>query len=249
MRKIKKLSTFTLCCLGLIILVACNETDDNGQVGGLSFNEVGHVVEVENQDFQEMEIFIDHPHFELDELSYWSTDVIRGVVLDERVEIRNSTPSKEETRERLINEGLTEEEIEYELSLSSFKPQYNVGTTYRIEVLEVFQGNLSVGEIIEVRRPGGLYHGEYWFIRDQVTVSPGDEFIMFLWENFGDRPYAFISAFQGVYHVPASVIAADEDLLDSDNIELELENVGVLDDIVVTIEDLIQIAEENDLLD
>ena len=251
MRKIKKLGILTLCCLGLFTLVACNrQVADNENV--LPSNETSHLVEVGNQDLQEVEIHLDHRLWGADELDAfvdWSTDVIRGVVLDERVDRVNVYPTQEAVREFLISQGLDEDAIEYRLAMSSFEPHYEVSTIYLIEVLEVFQGDIEVGDVIEVIRSGGEYNGEFWFIREQITLEPGREFVFFLIENFDGFPYALAAHNQGVYRVPIEIIAENEDLIDSDHLDLELDNVGVADPIVITIEDLIEIAEENDLLD
>ena len=244
----------------IVLLVGCEtlpatEQEANSEELIVS-NENTNEEEYENRELQRMEIHLDVLLIrDLETFVEQSTDIIRGVALDSRTELVNFVISEEDRREGMIRQGLSEEEIEYLLFTSEYAitfidediPRYYIMTTYRIEITEVFQGDHSVGDIIEVWRAGGAYADTYWFIRDAVQLELDSEFVLFLSENLGIFPYNFITPSQGAYHVPDEVI--DGDLVDHDEIDLELENIGAVDHIVVTIGDLIEIAAENGLLD
>ena len=267
MRKAKDLSILMMWLLGLFILGACNTSDGN-ELGGYNSsdsneemnvsNENSNEEEYENRELQRMEIHLDyHPMENLEEFADWSTDIIRGVVLDSRTELINFVLSEEDRREDMVRQGLSEEEIEYLLFTSEYAttvfdediPRYYIMTIYRIKIIEAFQGNKSIGDIIEVWRVGGEYEGTLWFMGGAIQLEVDGEFVLFLSENLGSFPYNFITPSQGAYHVPIEVIESTEDLVNHDEIDLELENIGSVDHIIVTIEDLIEIAAENGLLD
>lgn len=237
----KKIANFITL---LIILVLTGCTNEPNVYPIIEADNYVNNFEDEKQNLQLVEISADAMHFnDLEGLTDFASELIRGIVLGESAGLSNVHLTQDEARELLLNEGLTIEEVEYELSLFTFTPQYGVVTTYLVEVLEVFQGKLSVGDIIEVRRTGGIYQGEFWFVRDQVTVTPGEEFVMFLRENIGDRPFVFASTFQGVYQVDDILRVSYNSMTEIADVSTELENTGDRDELIVTIEDLIDIAE------
>ena len=118
-------------------------------------------------------------------------------------------------------------------------------------MLEVFQEDgYPINEIIEVSRLGGIYEGVEWNVEDGIELEVGSEFILFLysWVLIG-RPYVLISHAQGAYYVPNHI---DEDkitALEDDELDVELKRVGEWDLIMITLEDLVDIAEYNDLIE
>jgi len=78
-------------------------------------------------------------------------------------------------------------------------------------------------------------------------MESGSKLVLFLvsWEMAG-LPYSLISHMQGVYYVPDSL--ENEDNLAELDWEIELENASELDPVTITIEDLIEIADDNGLL-
>jgi len=75
------------------------------------------------------------------------------------------------------------------------------------------------------------------------------QYILFLfnvWESYNARS-VLVGHKQGAYYVPSTIIN-EEYLVEYDNVTLELESVCEDDPIILTIEDLIEIAEYNDLL-
>jgi len=136
-------------------------------------------------------------------------------------------------------------------------PATFVMTIYQVEVLEVFRElavfhdtQIAVGDIIEVARFGGAYGGYYYFVDGGFELQYGAEYVLFL-ERHWELPNFFytLSNLQGAYRVP-NVIASDEDLVEYGNISLGLETAADEDfGLTLTIEDLIDIAEENGLLE
>ena len=240
MKNFKKINSVLLISLFIIVLGGCTHTPietphDNYPPADKS---------VQSEDLQMMEISVDAKSFsDLEELTNWAHHLIRGFVIDERVETRNVGVTKEEERELLTRDGYSEEEIEFILSVSSFEPRYQVITIYRVQILEVFQGDLNEGEIIEVGRVGGIYNDNYWFINRQVTLNPGEEFVIFLWEGVSTSPFALASTFQGVYQIDNNLLDHYDYIVDVTNVDFEFENVGINDPLIVTIEDLIDIVE------
>lgn len=195
------------------------------------------------REIREMEIFADSLYFDdVETLTEWSDHLVRLYVLNSRVEYLNIVPNREEMKESLINQGRYDE-IDYILSLSSFDPVYEVVTIYDVEIIEVFHGNLEAGMSVEILRPGGIYNQEYWFIAHQVTLEVGEELVAFLWENPGDFPFALAALFQGVYRINRALVGEYESLLELDDLTFELENLGAIDNLVLTVEDL------NDIFD
>ena len=249
MKKAKLISILTILLLGLVNLSACNgfgaepmvDNDENQTIFNEDNNEIANSI-------REIEIFKDIiPANDTEELADIATDVIRGKVLDERVEWRSTVIPREIVEEELAEEGLTEEEIASYLSGIDFEPHLYLMTIYRIRVLEVFQGDHAVGDTIEVMQHGGIYENERWFISGAIELEVGIDFVLFLyntWKYSTGNPSVLVSPVQGAYYV-----SNNEDLMKHEDIGLELESAGEADHITVTIEDLIEIAEENGLLE
>lgn len=220
---------------GILVLSACS---NNG-------NGVGST----EAQIEEMEILVDSVVLEnVEELTEMATHIIRGEVLDQRVEWVDPSVPREVIVELLIDQGMTQEEIDFELYGVNFEIEPRLMTIYRIQILEIFQGNHQIGDVIEVSQLGGEYENEQWFIADAIELSIGDEFILFLYshEDIG-FPYVLINHNQGAYYVPNG-IELEESLMEIDDREVELENASETDPIMLTIEDLIEIAIDNDLL-
>ena len=179
----------------------------------------------------------------VEELTNRATDIIRGEVLEQRVEWQNLTLPREVVERLLAEEQLTEGEIET-LTLAI---EEELVTVSRIRILEVFQGNYNVGDVIEIMQLGGTDVAEDWIIEDALTLEVSSEFVLFLvsWEMI-DQPYSMINHVQGAYQIPIELEEGDY-LANLDDWYVELKNVNELDPVIMTVEDLIKIALENDL--
>lgn len=191
---------------------------------------------------------------EVEEITDMATHIIRGEILDQRTEWLDLNLSREETEQHLAELGLNEEEIEAEIysvrpdgTTDELEPE--LVTISRVRVLEVFQGDHNIGDVIEIMQTGGEYGYERWTVEDAVKMETGSELVLFLvsWELAG-LPYSLISHMQGVYYVPDEV-GDEENLVELDDVETELEAVSETDPVTITIEDLIEIAVDNELLD
>ena len=182
------------------------------------------------------------------ELSQAATDVIRGEVLDVRVELRNTSLSKEETIEDMKSRLTEEAFIEFYgegLDWMSFESSYEIVTIHRIRIIEIFQGNYQIGDTIEVMQRGGTYDDRTLSNSDLISFEAGDDLVFFItsWSHLG-RPSVLINSFQSVYRFPA----VDENARSLD-LDVELENVygdTHFNDLRITLNDLLQLAENQD---
>ncbi|MCL2558864.1 MAG: hypothetical protein FWE07_00130 [Turicibacter sp.] len=197
-------------------------------------NFVAQVTNADN-DLDEVEtvwIMADYPHYDsITHLASYATDVVRVEVLDERVE--------------WLNTWLAPPPSEID--------PYNLYTIYRIRVLEVFQGDATVGDILEVRQMGGETDSLRVINTDEVSLAVGDDLVLFLRASYIENfPAVLLNPYQGAYHF-ASISASEgiasieaEELANID-VHESLESVNPENDLVLTIEDLIQILEDDDV--
>ncbi|MCL2865537.1 MAG: hypothetical protein FWE25_08370 [Lachnospiraceae bacterium] len=239
MKKAKKIGMLMIFVLVVIILSACNNSED---VSASSENDG-------NGEMEKMEIHIDYFMWNnVERMAELATDIIRGEVLDQRVEWKNLIVPREAVVADMLGQGMTQEEIDFEIYGFDFEPYYNLMTVYTIYVLEVFQGNHVAGDVIEMMRRGGEYGNEYWFVSDAIELSAGIEFVLFLYTTgLTDNPYILLSHVQGAYSLAVG-IGEDKKLTDLDYWDMELKKTSDLDPIMISVKDLVEIAEENELL-
>jgi len=236
MKKMKLCTVIGMILLLSVLTTACGSSNEE------LTDDITTIVEV-SYDIRLME--------DLDDLTSRSDDIIRGEVLDSRVRRLNWTMPIEEVELSMLESGFfdSHEEVLERIALMDFEPIYRVGTTYRIRVLEVFQGDHEVGDIIEVGRPGGRYGDEYWRVSHVRKLDVGTEYVIFLSRTWEGVPNRFACFFDGVYYVPESIEISNEDILEYSDLNYELEVVSEGGRIPLNIEDLIDIAEENGLLE
>jgi len=190
---------------------------------------------------------------DIEEMTDMATHIIRGEVLDQRTEWLDLNLSREEREQYLAELGLDDEEMEAKIydvrsDGTADELELELVTISRVRVLEVFQGDHNIGDVIEIMQIGGEYGYDRWTVEGAVEMETESELVLFLvsWE-FAELPYALISHMQGVYYVPDE-LGDEESLAELDEREIELESVSASDPVTITIEDLIEIAEDNDLL-
>jgi len=115
-------------------------------------------------------------------LASLTTDIVRVEVLDSRVE-------------RLNTWGYNPpEEID----------PYSIYTIYRLRVMEVFQGDTIIEDIIEVRQLGGQLDG----LRVNTEKAPlivGNEAVIFLYaSHIEGLPHVLLNPYQTIYHPTAN---------------------------------------------
>ena len=97
---------------------------------------------------------------DVDELTNFATNIIRGEVFDKQHKWMDNSLSREDAETLLRSDGLTDDEIEYHLSGQGFEPgEWDLVTIYTVLVLEVFKGDHQVGDIIDIATLGGEYEG------------------------------------------------------------------------------------------
>jgi hypothetical protein len=113
------------------------------------------------------------------ELSNAATDVVRVRILSERVERINSLIGARP------GEGF-----------------YNLYTVYEAEVLEVFQGNAAVGDVLEIKQLGGELDGEQVISLDEIPISVGSDLVVFMEKSVIEgNPAFFVNPEQSVYQI------------------------------------------------
>lgn len=163
---------------------------------------------------------ITHPS--VDELASGSTDVVRVEVLDERIEWINIALPPED--------GLVG--IDEELAAT-----YYLHVVYSVRVLEVFQGNAEVGDIVEVMQMGGRLDNVEVINDDMIPFALGDDLVLFLitFDFVEGLPSILSNPVQSVYRYAPSIGRAM-----AANANAELENVHPDNHLTLTLEDLAQ---------
>ena len=114
-----------------------------------------------------------------------TTDIVRAKILNSRVEPINT----------LLRTPRPDDDMEI---------FYIIHTIYQLKVLEVFKGDLAVGDVLEVAQMGGLYGNRKLVFSNQLSMNRGDEFIFFLHSydayGFGHLPMTIAGSYQGVFH-------------------------------------------------
>ncbi|MCL2827762.1 MAG: hypothetical protein FWD99_03405 [Oscillospiraceae bacterium] len=160
-------------------------------------------------------------------------EVVRVEILDERTEWHNPA---------LVFQH--EEALPYLSSyhdpalddLENFKPY----TFHRIQVLEVFKGEVEAGDILEVTQMGGQIDNVRLESTSFVPLSVGDDLVLFLTSPLWipASPRGIIGSTQAAYRFPASggeLMALSADVA--------LESVNPTNELTLTIGDLRQIAD------
>jgi len=165
------------------------------------------------------------PRYEnLESLTLYSADVIRGEVLSERVE--------------RINVWCPDTPIPPEVD------PYAVVTLHQVRILEVFQGSTQPGDIMDVFQRGGALDGSMWINHDMVSMAPGDDLVLFLHRIDDLLLASLMHPAQSIYRFPTSgdgimALSADQEL------ESVLPENGLAEEfqLRLTVEDLLRISE------
>ena len=114
-------------------------------------------------------------------------------------------------------------------------------TVYRIKILEVFQGDVNVGDILEVKQLGGQSENLIVISHDMIPFTIGDDLVMFLYSFNGPAmPASFLNPEQSVYRfTQANKDAVMYGFNDS------LESLNPNNDLTLTLYDLQQITKNS----
>jgi len=123
----------------------------------------------------------------IEELSTYSTNVIRAEVIDSRVERINT----------LLSDFDLDDEIAEQFIM--------LHTVHRLKVIEVFEGDLKAGNIVEVMQKGGRLGNHELIYNRQLQLNSGDDLIFFLRnfeaQGYGHLPMALEAGSQAVYKI------------------------------------------------
>jgi len=134
------------------------------------------------------------PYHSIEEITLVADYVVRVEVLDERVEkLDILLPPENELQDA------GGEQLEY---------YYEIFTVYRLKVLGVFQGDINIGDIMDVRLLGGQYGNEQLIAPDYTYFTAGEELVLFLHASTIGLPPFPLNPFQGMYYSPSSVEGA-----------------------------------------
>jgi len=160
----------------------------------------------------------------IDELVFGATHIVRAEVMNYyRVELINTVLSDRELRDDEVERVILPH------------------TVHQLRVLEVFMGNVAVGDIVEVAQQGGRIGNRELINESQIHLTYGDELIFFLhcYETHGFRPQPMeLESYNQAIYWPAPP--------GSDH-ETVLENFSPENELVLTIGDLERIAQESGL--
>ena len=158
----------------------------------------------------------------IEHLASNATEIVRVEVIDERFEF--------------INIWLPPEN-ELEETGGDLNEVYHLFAVNRVKILEVFQGNESVGDILEVKQLGGETEDLIMISYDKVPFVVGDDIIMFL-SSFGKdaMPASLLNPEQSAYRFTQSNENAR-----INGINDILESLNPNNDLILTLDDLRQI--------
>jgi len=149
-----------------------------------------------------------------DELFDRATDVFRGKVIDSREERVNLLLSAAEVIEytAIVHGRYHSREEIRQLFMDEYyrrgfwcdtvvRYRIHLMTIYRIRVLEVFQGNYQIGDIVEVAQHAGSNSPSF---RGFIPLEADDDIVIFMvsMDRFGQPGY-FLTPWQSVYFFPA----------------------------------------------
>ncbi|MCL2843575.1 MAG: hypothetical protein FWE28_09005 [Oscillospiraceae bacterium] len=123
------------------------------------------------------------------------THIVMAEVLDERVEWVDPTSP------HLPNSLFYGEE---------HIPRYSPYTINRIRVLEVFKGDVTIGDVLDLGQQGGQIGNFLMESRNKLPLATGDVLVFFLNDpNYGNNlsttlPMFLINPWQGAYYLPDS---------------------------------------------
>jgi len=154
----------------------------------------------------------------VDEMTSGATDIVRAIILDERVEE--------------LNILLPPPGGPNDWYLSRREDFYRIHTIHRIEILEVFRGDAQTGDIMEIAQMGGRIGLSSYRNQNRLDFITGDDVILFMRtfrESHGDYgPAVLLAGGQGVFHATSSTSSRSNDFVDGIGFAYE-ENPMVVD--------------------
>ena len=211
------------------------ETDDNNynQNGtetdnstGASDVEIFECTPIEEWDgeWEIVSIHVDWPGYDnIEMLANSSTEVVRVEILNRRVEWIDMFAGIDSPPDMCT----------YELSTQS-----------QVRILEVFRGDVQVGDILDVVQLGGELRGHRWICDGHIELTVGEEFILFLETLSGEYHQRLnrrwiVCPHISVYHVSGGRGGAMDAMDGSEELEhIRPDDSRMVIPFVITIDDL-----------
>lgn len=171
------------------------------------------------------------------EISY----IIKAQVMDERVEwLDYSMPIPDDVQEYL---GIEDVHV----------PRYEPHTVHRIQVLDVFKGDIELGAIVEIAQLGGQIGNLNVLNRDELLFQSGETLLFFLSdpnldvgrEMYSALPFIFVNPWQTVYRVPSDMAIESDGEIGEDEIFEHFHPQSASIALTLTMGDLQRIQQEN----
>jgi len=173
----KKKNLKTILLTSLIVAVLTLSTSDIGK--GLE-NKIEVTAKTVYNVTETIEVLEDNPtDNHINNHLYKVPDVIRGEILDNRIELRDNVRSIEEILEELKRTFSEDEIVDYfgeDLEWLESKLCYEIITVHRIRILEVFQGNHNIGDIVEIIQPVELLENKNVINENLIYFETSDDF-------------------------------------------------------------------------
>ncbi|MCL2576492.1 MAG: hypothetical protein FWE27_00370 [Defluviitaleaceae bacterium] len=227
MRKFLSASAILIC---LVFLGACSTENTFEAESAIGFTEA-ETMEVESTigatEAETMIVMADFPHYNIIEhLATNATEIVRVEVIDERAEKINIWMSPANELE--------------DADFGTFDA-YRIFTVNRIRVLEVFQGDVNVGDVLEVKQIGGRMNDSVVINHDSVPLVVGDDLVLFLQSyDIEGMPACLLNPTQSAYRFNENAAIRDDNT--------ELESLNPQNDLTLTLNDLAQISRNNEVL-
>ena len=156
------------------------------------------------------------------ELAFFATDVVRVEVLDERVQLTNTWLGSPQGGP-------------YNEPTNVWHNPYEITTVNNLLVLEVFKGNMNVGDVAEVMQLGGRLGLVNLNNKQRIALPINGELILFM-RSFDDGlPAVLLNPLQSIYHVISEGVF-QSNFTDDSPYSLEL---------TLTLDDLQRVAQGN----
>ena len=174
-------------------------------------------------------------------LSDRATDIIRGEVLNYRVENVDVSIPIHLLPDYFFGTDLGLIPPEFQHIIDEPEPFYEIFTIYSIKVLDVYKGGIDKYEVINFARRGGKHEGVRLITHNENPLTIGDDLILFMLAPIGEgRPFFRLNPSQSVYRF----VEPDPSSLER-GIEIEFENISERGSLTLTLTDLMNIAEAN----
>ena len=186
--------------------------------------------------------------------------IIHGKIMDERVELMNVNTTLdaiiagciEDYEKGLMSREELDESIDfYHNRLELFEPRYDYVIIYSIEIIEIFQGDYAVGDVVELTRFMRRDENGNRSLEYSVRYDISAEYILFLSrDRTQNSGYLLLNFDQAMYKVPVGL--TDEQMI----LEPECRYGGAIytgdsdyldEPFDINLEILREIAEENGL--